>query len=105
MFSFITPRFLMAFAAGVVVGALGYKLCSDKNFNPQAVQKTVTALAEKLKSSRGKGGRNGGPGGESRGGPDADGEFRGGHGGPGGAGGPDSAGGPGNGFRRGPANN
>lgn len=100
MFSFVTPKFLMAFAAGIVVGALGYKLCADKNFNPQAVQKTVLDLADKLKTTRGRGGRGHGPEGAGHG---PDGEGRGGHGPEG-----EGRGGPGTescGPAGGPANN
>ncbi len=51
MFNFITSKGVIAFAAGVVVGAIGYKLVAEKKINPRALEKTVSDFASRFKKS------------------------------------------------------
>ena len=47
----LTSKVVLGFAAGVVIGACGYKLISEKKINPKALEKTVIDLANKFKKT------------------------------------------------------
>ena len=47
----LTAKVVLGFAAGVVIGACGYKLVSEKKINPKALEKTVVDLANKFKKN------------------------------------------------------
>ncbi len=47
----VTSKMVLGFVAGVVIGAVGYKLVSEKKINPKAIEKTVVDLANKFKPS------------------------------------------------------
>lgn len=47
----LTSKVVLGFAAGVVIGACGYKLVSEKKINPKALEKTVVDLANKFRKS------------------------------------------------------
>ena len=47
----LTAKVALGFAAGVVIGACGYKLVSEKKINPKALEKTVVDLANKFKKN------------------------------------------------------
>ncbi len=51
MLNFITSNGVIAFAAGVLVGAVGYKLVAEKKINPRALEKTVSDFASRFKKS------------------------------------------------------
>ncbi|MDD6317237.1 MAG: hypothetical protein PUA61_00105 [Succinatimonas hippei] len=51
MFNFLTSKAVAAFAAGVVVGVVGYKLVSEKKINPRALEKTVSDFAGRFKKN------------------------------------------------------
>ncbi|MDY6321545.1 MAG: hypothetical protein SPL30_01340 [Succinivibrio sp.] len=67
MFNFLTSKTFLGFAAGVVIGAVGYKLVADKKINPKALQRTVSDLASKF-AGGGNGNGNGNAGSQGRGG-------------------------------------
>lgn len=54
----LTGKFFIGLAAGIVVGAVGYKMVVDKKINPKDLQKTVLDLANKFTSKGGKGNGN-----------------------------------------------
>ena len=47
----VTSKMVLGFVSGVVIGAVGYKLVSEKKINPKAIEKTVVDLANKFKPS------------------------------------------------------
>lgn len=50
MFAFTpTTKLVLGFAAGVVIGATGYKLVSEKKINLDQISKAVSNLANKVK--------------------------------------------------------
>ncbi len=49
--SLFTGKFFLGFAAGVVIGAVGYKIVSDKKIKKGEISKTFADLADTLDNS------------------------------------------------------
>ncbi len=47
--AYCTGKFFLGLAAGLVIGAVGYKMVSEQKLNPQELQKTVMGIAGKFK--------------------------------------------------------
>ncbi|MCR5537136.1 MAG: hypothetical protein K6F05_06970 [Succinivibrio sp.] len=49
-FEFLSSKFVIGLACGIVVGAVGYKMVSEQKLNPKELTSTIKNIANKFKT-------------------------------------------------------